>query len=162
MSYAYRLAAVFSIFLLNFFYWKIHVVEQLNAGATTFISISFSWYLNCFHYWREKESEGSGWKRRRERGSERRRGDKEREREKEMLENSLISCFNTQTTTYIHARLTSLWREGAWKSSGGLIWSSGDGESIIWSNMNRKVLQGLSWLSPFSKRLFPMWTDVVL
>lgn len=30
---------------------------------------------------------------------------KEREREKEMLENSLISCFNTQTTTYIHMKL---------------------------------------------------------
>lgn len=91
-----------------FFYWKIHVVEQLNAGATTFISISISWYLNCFHYWREKERGGSGWKRRRERGSERRRGDKEREREKEMLENSLISCFNTQHIqlhiyTYVHA-----------------------------------------------------------
>lgn len=39
-----------------------------------------------------------------ERGSERRRGDKERGREIEMQENSLISCFNTQTTiyTYVH------------------------------------------------------------
>lgn len=39
-----------------------------------------------------------------ERGSVRRRGDKERGREIEMQENSLISCFNTQTTiyTYVH------------------------------------------------------------
>lgn len=46
--------------------------------------------------WMEKTEKG--------RGSERRRGDKERGREIEMQENSLISCFNTQTTiyTYVH------------------------------------------------------------
>lgn len=67
--------------------WNIHVLEHNYI------------YKYFFSWWVDRKDGEREWNWKNE-------GDKQRGREKEMSENSLISCFNTQTTIYMYVHFS--------------------------------------------------------